>query len=225
MIVLDEWETLRRVRDSHLSLSRYGDGEAKLARDVGAKTQQADPDLAAALRGILTNPHPRVMVCIPRIFDADPSLNPGYWRQYTRNFIKRCKPDHQWGSSFVSRRDAWPIEDEDAYWHEWRSIWAHRRVLLVTGSGKGMRSKDLLSTAASIEVLDVPRQSAWSAYQGALDDCRAWAACKADPCVVAACGAMATVLCHGLGSEGVQALDVGHMAQSWARVSPKELAA
>ena len=42
--------------------------------------------------------------------------------------------------------------------------------------------------------------------------------------MLAALGASATVLAYDLGVAGVQALDIGHMPQSWMEIDPKQLA-
>jgi hypothetical protein len=163
-----------------------------------------------------------VLVCLPRIFEDEPPLaSKGFWSQHIRPFVRFCERGTVYGSAFVSRRDAWPIPREDDYWATWRKVWSGRPVLLVAGSNKGRRSVKLLGTAASLDTLDVPRQDAWAAYEGIVADCRAWAAAKTDPLVAAACGATATILAHELGRDGIQTLDIGHMTQSYARVSPK----
>lgn len=223
--VLKEWKTLRAIQAGGLSMARLGDGEIKLARGVSCKTQPCHSGIDKRMRRLLATPRAGVLVCIPRIWPDEPPLaTKGFWSQHRAAFEQFCDPVTAYGSSFVSRRDAWPIPDEAAYWREWQSIWAGRPVLLVTGSNKGLSSrKGLLSTARSVDVLETPRPDAWAAYEGILADCRAWASAKRDPCVVAACGAAATVLCHDLGGEGIQALDVGHMSQSHARMSPKDM--
>lgn len=221
--VLTEWETLRYVATG-TSMARLGDGEAKLAREVDAKTQPHHSGIGKRIRRLLANPPPGVLVCIPRIWPEPPMATPGFWPQHRGTFERFCKPGVIYGSAFVSRRDAWPIPDEDRYWREWQGIWAGRPALLVTGSGKGLATRKLLATAASVDVLDVPRPDAWSAYEGILADCRAWAAAKSDPIILAACGATATILAADLGAEGTQTLDVGHMSQSHARMSPKQMA-
>jgi hypothetical protein len=224
--VLDEWSTLLDVANRRLSLARWGDGEAKVATRRAAKTQPADHGLAKQLRRMLLSPDPRVMVAIPRIWPDEPPLaTPGFWPQHRWVFEKYCKPGHVWGSAFVSRRDAWPIPDEPAYWRLFRSIWWHRPVLLVTGTKKGRRAQagGLLDTAASVDVLDCLNQGAWSAYDGLMADMVAWAAPKADPVVVLACGATATVAAYDLQTKhGVQAIDAGHAAQAMARMDPRE---
>lgn len=225
MMVLDEWSTLIAVWNKDLSIARLGDGEAKLLRNASCKTQPFHVKLSDRLRGILSDPDPSVLVCIPRIFDADPPLNPSYWRSHIEQFARYGKRGYEYGSSFISRRDAWPIADEDAYWNLWRMIWADRPVLLVTGSQKGLAARQsLLGTAASVDVLNTPRPDAWSLFEELKESAEAWGAGKSNPCVVLACGATATVLAHDLGAAGIQALDLGHAAQAAARVNQKELA-
>lgn len=219
---MDEWSTVRAVLAGRMSMARLGDGELKLARGEACITQPADPGIAKRIRRVMHNNVPGLLVCIPRIFKDEPPLaSKGFWPQHIPAFVKFCAKGTVYGSAFVSRRDAWPIADEPTYWATWRKVWDGRPVLLVTGSGKGRRSMKLLGNAASVDVLDVPRTDAWAAYKGIVGDCRAWAAAKAEPLVAAAMGASATVLAHELAREGIQTLDLGHMAQSYARVSPK----
>jgi hypothetical protein len=223
-LVMDEWSTLFAVANGRLSLSRWGDGEAKVATNRSCITQPADPSLAKQLRRMLLDPHPKVVVAIPRIWPEPPLATPRFWPQHQWVFEKYCKPNHVFGSSFISRRDAHPIPDEPAYWRLFQSIWAERPALLVTGSRKGSRTANgLLSTAGSVDVLDAPRQGAWSAYGGIMADAVAWANAKVDPIVVLACGTTATIAAYDLQTQhGIQAIDVGHAAQAHARMDPKE---
>ena len=112
--------------------------------------------------------------------------------------------------------------DEAAYWPLVRGIWRKRPVLLVAGSGKGRRAlAGFLGGASSVDTLDAPERDAWAAYSAILGDCLAWARSKRAPLVYLALGATATVLAFELSARGVQALDLGHMAQSWHKVDMK----
>ena len=224
MNVLSEWDTVAMVLAHGLSMARAGDGEIKLARGESCKTQPHDPELTKRMRRVLRHDDERVLVCIPRIWPDEPPLaTPGFWPQHRAAFERFCDPAKSYGSAFVSRRDAWPIPNEPLYWQTWQEIWRDRPVLLITGSGKGGRTRGLLGAAASVDMLDCPRQGAWSAHEGLRADALAWVGAKQRPIVALACGATATVLAHELGVRGVQALDLGHMQQAFARVNPKEL--
>lgn len=222
--VLNEWDTLDAVIRDRRSLARLGDGECKIASGRDCKTQVGSPDIAKRMRRVLLSDDRRVLVAIPRIFDREPPLaQPGFWPQHAQAFHRMCRPGATYGSSFVSRRDAWPIENEKLFWQWWQRIWNRRPVLLVTGSNKGRRAEGkLLGNAASVDRLDCPKQDAWAVQEALLADCMAWAAAKADPVVTLACGPTATILAHALGVRGVQAIDIGHAPQAYARLAPSE---
>lgn len=202
-----------------------GDGEGKAATGRSCKTQTGSPDIAKRMRRVLLNEDPRVLVCLPRIFESEPPLaSPGFWPQHALTFRQLCPAGRTWGSSFVSRRDAWPIPQEREFWQLWQRIWHERPVLLVTGSNKGRRAEGkLLSNAASIDRLDYcPKQDAWSVYEELMSDCVAWAHAKDDPLIALACGPTATIMAHALGRAGIQAIDIGHAPQAMARLAPAE---
>jgi hypothetical protein len=156
------------------------------------------------------------------VFEGFPDANKEhYYGEFTRPEVmaELFRPWGTYGSTFCTRRDGWTADmDEDAYWPLVRGIWQDRPVLLLAGSGKGMRAGDeFLANAASVDRLDAPERDAWAAYDGILADCLAWAAAKHRPLVYAALGATAAVLSFELGKRGVQCLDLGHAAQSWHR--------
>lgn len=211
--VLDEHETMRRVRDERLSLARFGDGEIKLCRGGSCKTQTADPVLAKRLRNILKADEPRCLVAVPNIWGARETKP--FWRSYRDGVNAQFyRPGAVYGSSFVSRPDSAPWINSDAYWGLVRSIWQDRSVVLVTGSKKGRQFLDsgMLSNASKVcAAVDVPRQNAWSAHDRLLDEASDMASVLVDPVVVLALGATSTVMAYELARRGIQALDLGHM--------------
>lgn len=226
MIVLSEMETMQRVADTGCNMARLGKCELKLAQGRNGIAQRADDTLRKRLRKLLLSDQRHTLVCLPRIFETMPPHKAHHYAQFTTPGVVRdlFAAGKTYGSTFVSRRDGWmdDMPDEAAYWRTVRGIWAGRPVLLVAGSSKAHRAADgLLDNAGSLDVLDAPARDAWAAYEGIRADCEAWAQIRARPLVVAALGAAATVLCHDLGKRGVQAIDVGHMAQSYARQDPK----
>lgn len=220
--VLSEMATMQRVAETGCALARAGRCELKLALGRPGLAQKPDPVLAKRLRKILRSRADHTLVCLPRVFEGFPDENKEhYYGEFTRPemMAELFLPSKEYGSTFVTRRDGWVADmDEDAYWPMVRGIWQDRPVLLVAGSGKGMRAADeFLGNAASVDRLDAPERDAWGAYEGILADCLAWAAAKRQPLVYAALGASAAVLAWDLGKRGVQCLDLGHAAQSWHR--------
>lgn len=220
--VLDEYETLRRVRDERLSLARYGDGEIKLCRGASCKPQAFDPSIQKYLRLILRDAGPKVLVGVPNIWSPPsplPVAKEKFWRQYRTGYnASFYSAGAQYGSSFVSRPDSAPWIDRPNYWALARSIWQGRPVIFVTGAKKGMAFVDhgLLDNAASIDVVRGPRTQAWDQCGSIAADMvsRDTAQRRAgrDPLVILALGPTATVLAGTIGGrEGMQVLDLGHM--------------
>ena len=213
---------MQRVAEKGWGLSRFGRCELKLALGRPGLAQKADPGLAKRLRKILRGRADHTLVCLPRVFEGFPDETKEHaYGEFTRPEVTAELFDAEkvYGSTFVSRRDGWIGDmDEAAYWPLVQGIWHDRPVLLLAGSGKGLRAADeFLANAASVDTLDAPERDAWDAYEGIRADCLAWAAAKRRPLVYAALGASAAVLAWDLGKRGVQCLDLGHMAQSWHR--------
>jgi hypothetical protein len=139
---------------------------------------------------------------------------------------KYLEPGKAYGCAAITRLCTWALGSHDAYWANVRQIWDGRPVLLVTGSKKGRSAEfGLLDNAGDVTVWDLAQKTdCWSRYPRILAECERWARKQAgDPLVYAALGATATVLAADLSARGVQCIDAGHMAQSFARQSPKEL--
>jgi Glycosyltransferase GT-D fold len=222
--VLDELETMRRVAKGSLSLSRLGRCELRLIQGHHALAQAHHPKLARMLRRILTKgTFGPSLVCVPRIFAAMPPGKEPWYGEFVKAPRLFTNHTYEYGSTFVSRRDAWVgMVDEPAYWQCVRGLWQDRPVLLVAGSDKGLVAKDsgFLGNAASVQVLQSVARDAWSDRDRILDECLRWVdiAPGQDPLVYLSLGATATVLAHDLTMCGIQALDMGHMAQSWLHV-------
>ena len=220
-VVLSEMETVQWLVAGRLNMSRLGFCECKLIFGRSGLAQAPDAMLAHRLRRLLRSEDKRTLVCLPRVFETMPAGKAKWYDWITKptliddlELAARTR-----GSTFVSRRDGWldPV-DEDAYWSLVRAQWQARPVLLISGSGKGLKARDgFLDNAESVDVLQAPARDAWADYDAILADCLAWAGVKRDPFVYAALGATATILCAELAEHGVQAQDWGHAAQSWAR--------
>ena len=219
--VLSEMETVQRLAAGRLNMSRLGFCECKLIYGRSGLAQAPDPVLAKRLRKLLRSTDERTLVCIPRVFDEMPSGKAKWYEWITKPDVmgELFRPWGTYGSTFVSRRDGFsPGMDENAYWRLVRSQWQDRPVLLLAGSGKGLRAQDeFLANAASVDVLQAPERDAWASYEAIRADCLAWAGVKRDPFVYAALGATAAILCAEMAKHGVQAQDWGHAAQSWNR--------
>ena len=225
MRVLTEFETMRRVAERGLSLARFGRCEFRLMQMQRGLAQDQDPILCRTLRRVVRTKPGRwpVLICLPRIYDAMPPGKAQWYGEFTSQRARDAllvKEDRTYGSTFVSRRDAWvEMEDEKAYWRLVRGIWQDRDVLLLVGSPKGLQAGGFLNNAVSVKVLQSLERNAWADRDRLMEECLAWVQDEKprDPLVYLALGATATVLAHDLTILGIQALDLGHMAGSWLK--------
>ena len=189
------------------SLSRYGDGELKLALGKDAKSQRADPELAAALKRILQAGPGKCLVCIPNIVGVETKP---FWASYTADrYVRLYRQDDGervlYGSSFVTRPDSAPWIDTPDYWARVIDLWRDLDVVLVRGSTKSLTAADL-AHASSVEEIVVSRQHAWADYPELLARLTG-----EERRVILCLGATATVLAYELAARDVQALDLGHV--------------
>lgn len=231
--VLGCHETVEAIVTGKLSVSRMGDGELRVVEGGGTKTQPGDPELTRRMREILKSSDPRLMVCILDLWsEYEVGCEWASREKVTARFgaeawvRKYLQPGRVHGCASISRLCTWALGDHAAWWAKVRQIWGGRPVLLVTGSKKGRAAEfGLLDNAEKVETWDLAQKTdCWQRYPKILAECERWARKQAgDPLVYAAIGATATVLAADLSARGVQCIDAGHMAQSFARQSPKEL--
>ncbi len=199
-------ETLRLVLDGR-SLSRYGDGEFKMAlRGVGIKSQNADKGLSRRLREILHDSG-ACLVGIPNIRSHTPKS--AFWNK-VREWSPELLADRTYVSSFVSRPDSAPWINTAEYWDLVEQLWRGRDVTLVRGSGKAF-TPDLMRGAGAITEIIGPRNSAWSDYDALME--RIGTPERA----LLSLGPAATVMAVDLCRRGVHAIDVGHMGSYYRR--------
>ncbi len=197
--VLSEVDTLRAVCGGR-SLARYGDGEFKLCRGHGIKSQHHDPVLQRRLREILLASGD-CLVGIPNLRSPTPKRK--FWSGYLT--ASRLLADRAYGSAFISRPDSAPWIDTPAYWDQLASLWRGQDVTLVRGSQKGLLVEDLVGAGQVTEIVG-PRQHAWASYHELLE--RIGRPARAILCL----GPTATVLAVDLCARGVHAIDLGHVA-------------
>jgi len=207
---LDEFETLERAH-AGAAISRFGDGELKLATGRDAKSQRYVPALEGRLRTILANPQQAALVCLPRPNAKSPKF--ALWKTFDRPpYTPLLRPTGLYGSAFVTRPDSAPWIDTSEYWDRVTDLWRDRDVVLVRGSTKSFTAGEL-AEAKSVEEIVGPRQHAFEAC----DDLFRRLKGEKTRRVLICLGATATVLAYYLGAEGVHALDLGHLGMFMRR--------
>lgn len=196
--VLDESATLDRVLAGE-SLARYGDGEFKICRGVGIKSQEGHQGLTERMKAILIDSG-RCMVGIPNIRSETPKA--GFWGKfmvYASFLVER-----PYVSSFITRPDSAPWINTDDYWTRLESLWRGQAVTLVRGSSKSLTADDLVGAGEVTEII-APRQHAFAEYKQLLG--RVGRPTRALLCL----GPTATVMAVDLCAKGVHAIDLGHV--------------
>jgi hypothetical protein len=182
------------------SIARYGDGEFKMCRGAGIKSQEAHPDLRRRLNAILEKSGD-CLVGIPNIRSDTPKA--AFWGGQMHN-CRLLTEGRRYVSSFITRPDSAPWLDVPEYWEKLESLWKNQDVTLVRGSGKSFCAEDLKSARTVTEIL-TPRQHAFAQYDELLE--RIGTPARAILCV----GPTATVMAVDLCAKGVHAIDAGHL--------------
>lgn len=189
------------------SLSRFGDGELRLALGKSCASQVPAPGLADELKQILAG-KTRALPCIPNIA---PSPRSEFWEHYAepkyRNLMRRA----EYGSAFVTRPDNMPSIDRPEYWAKVRKLWAGRDVILVAGDTKSL-TPERMAEAKSVTVVWAPRRDAYAQVEqihGLISN-QVERLGPGTP-IILCLGAAATVLAHRLAAEKKWALDLGHV--------------
>jgi len=125
--IMEEFATIKHIINTKASLSRFGDGEFRVANGADCSSQMRDKALAQKLLGILKNDTPGLCVGI---------LKPenGWGRYYTkRNIVANLNYKSQYYSMAVTRTDQAPHIACPEYWDLCKKIWEGRDVVIVYG--------------------------------------------------------------------------------------------
>lgn len=210
--------TIDEIVKGKLSISRYGDGEFKLADGIDISFQKANISLQNKLKEILKVKNNGFLVCIPDIFN-DLSIYTeepkSYWglhvAKYRSKWYKLLNKESEYGNSFISRcyyqyNDKSHCKDT---FKALKKIWNNREVVLIEGRKSRLGiGNDLFNNVASIERILVPEINAYDKYDDILKEAK-----KIDKkkLILLAAGPTATVLAYDLYKLGYQSIDIGHI--------------
>jgi hypothetical protein len=196
---LTEDETLDRLC-AGWSISRFGDGELAIALGSGNCTHAANPKLAREFCEILLNPSAG---CIPAI----PTMRPGpklmNWERSKARWSVLFDPRMEYGSVFVGQSLSAPWILNDAFMRKWRSIWAGKKVGLVSHEVSALTKLVEQDGATAVPILCLENE-AYSQIDDVEQRCLG-----ADVDLILICaGPMATALANRLAPK-IQAIDFG----------------
>lgn len=210
--------TINKIIDDKLSISRYGDGEFKLANGIDISFQKADIDLQNKLKSILKVKEDKFLVCIPDIFEdlnlyiEEPRK---YWsshiNKYRAKWYRLLNGESIYGNSFISRC-YYQYKDKSnckKTFMNLKRIWDNREIVLVEGRKSRLGiGNDLFDNVASIERVLVPETNAYEKYEVILNKVNK---INKNKLILLATGPTATVLAYDLYKLGYQVIDIGHV--------------
>ena len=171
--VMDNYESLKLVKNKGLSIIRFGDGEFDIIRGNDIPYQVYNSALANKMQKlILKGSTDDVLICLPDVFEKMNRYNKKCRDFYDKQFFyqnRKILKDIEntkniYGSTFISRPyiDLKDKSKSKEYFEELKSLWYGKDILIVEGkytrSGEG---NDLFSKTNSISRIIVPSKNAF----------------------------------------------------------------
>lgn len=200
--VVSEEETVAKLVDQRLSISRFGDGEFKMMEGKGYRREIAKPALSAMLTWAFQANLPNCLTAIPTL----DSLGPKYvhWARSEKRFLTHLRPGVTYHSAFISRPDSAPWIDTASYAKMYQRLWLGKKaVVLCEHSGSALRAVSI--GASAVTHVRCPSHGAFShlnSLENRILDAGADVA-------ILSCGATASILAVRLAQLGLQAIDFG----------------
>lgn len=217
-IILNPEDTLRKIIDNNLSVSRYGDGELSIMLGKNIKFSDYDENLQQRLIEIASSNLKGHLICIPhqmRTLKNFKTLAKGFWKMHFAygyplwtQFINK---NLTYGSSFISRfyMDFNKIEFSEKMSAFWKKLWDKKDLVIVEGETTRLGfGNDLFDNANSVKRVLAPAKNAFVVYDNLIDIILNH---HSKELVLIALGPTATVLAYDLAKKGIQAIDVGHI--------------
>lgn len=208
--VVNEWNTLCEVLKGQ-SLTRYGDGEFRLA--MGGKSnvsQVAHPKLMQELQEILVARQRFCLVAIPDMNPASPKW--WFWKKYLNKYPRMLDDKVTYYSQFVTRPDSAPEIDVPQFYNHLEELWKGQEVVLVRGSERSLvEGRGPMQLAKRTHPVLCARRDAYAEIDRVEADVEKLGVQR----VLLCAGAMATVLTYRLAKKGYHAVDLGHIGYLW----------
>jgi len=214
-------ETIQKIVQDKVSVSRYGDGEFEIILGAKAAYQEKNIELAGRLKEILISNLEGHIVALADDYGCMEGI-----REENKNTIRKYmtaekRKEHyqyidmgkQYYNAYMSRPYViYPHDKREeacARFETLKKIWDGQKLLLVEGCYTRMGvGNDLFCNAELIERIIAPNENAFSVYQEILE---AVLQTGKDRMVLIALGPTATVLAYDLAKEGYWAIDIGHL--------------
>lgn len=221
-IVLNTEDTLRKIIDNRVSISRYGDGELHVMQGGSIGFCKGNEELSRRLQQVLTEPLPNLLVCIPIMIKTQKGITQKarkFWRYHFAleypYWLKFIDGQKIYGNTNCSRFyiGVQNLQFADTVVALWRKVWNNKICVIVEGANTRMgMGNDLLRNAKNVQRILCPSTDAFIKYDTILATVKEIVKKNKGDCVVLmALGPTATVLAYDLCKYGIQAIDCGHL--------------
>ena len=211
-------ETIDKLVNGRISISRYGDGEFALMNGKDLMFHPYYEELSERLKFIITSNEKNHIVGIPNVFESleiytDKSKE--YWSKYLNlNISKIYKMldknkkyyDTQVTRLYIDTKDKYKVKNR---FDKIKTIWEDKDIVIVEGGKSRLGiGNNLFDSAKSISRIICPSKDAFSKYSQIIDEVRKQDKSKL---ILIALGPTATVLSYDLAKDGYHAIDIGHI--------------
>ncbi|MGL6059015.1 MAG: GT-D fold domain-containing glycosyltransferase [Culicoidibacterales bacterium] len=215
--VMNTTQTLNEIKKGK-SLVRFGDGEFRLILGEGIFFQTANEILQEKLKNTLVSDDENIIVAIPEFndkYNSSPNTNGklSYWEWFWYEKFKKLKPlfsrEKKYGQAACTRNTVFFENDIT----DIQEIWNNRDIVFVYGEkGRFNPKNEIFSNIKKYKEILISPTNAFDEYENILFRCLQE---KKEALFLVSAGPTATVLCYELAKLGYQAIDIGHMCNSY----------
>lgn len=217
--VLNLEDSLNYIIENQCSISRYGDGEIKIATGRPLVFQKVSERMQKMMQDSLEIPVDNHVVCIPDVFGKMNYTNKAgqaHWehhmahnRQLWYSFLSK---DRLYLDAFISRFYTSYFEKEKCrrLFNLTKRIWDKKNLLIIEGEKSRLGvGNDLFDNVNSIQRILAPNTDAFDFYDEIIE--KALEFRKEDVLILLALGPTASILAWDLAKHGYWAIDIGHI--------------
>lgn len=214
-------ETIDKLLNSNVSISRFGDGELVLSmkKPMGIRYQKADPLLTKRLREVLVSDSKNCIICVSDVFGdmAERSEESRkYWKEHIDQhrwlYYRLLNRKNKTYYNTTATRVYSPLEDKSLAaprFKKWQQLWDGKDIVFIEGQKTRMGvGNNFFSNAKSIRRILGPAENAFDRYDEILQFA---STLPKDTLFILALGPAATVMSYDLSQLGYRALDLGHI--------------
>lgn len=218
-IIMSIEDTVDKIIEDGVSVSRYGDGEFKWMYNLPQQSfQNNSEELKKRLQEIIKSSEPNHIVCLYDTFGDLSKYSWGcrrWWTifmgKYRKKWVDLLDTNKIYYNTNISRpyMDYKDKDKSEERFNKLKKIWENRDVVIVEGEKSRLGvGNDLFDGSKSIKRILAPSTNAFDKYNEILDSILKE---SKEKLILLALGPTATVLAYDLSKFGYQAIDIGHV--------------